>query len=317
MSAPSDLATSSKPVEPSGPSPDSLAAPNLTIFFQGLAAFVRNDQDLMKTTEVAVVLVAAHRARARLCRHYPVLVFHESDFAGATSPPVHLACLVPRDDGRSSRRPGSTTAVDALGVWPLEGYDLRIETAARKALKLEDSFIREVAHLELIAPVGRVHPGCFDERPDPDRLVDARVFLTAGSLGSSFLVPETWTFAPPDQDCPEGQEVKFSQELRYLFDNDDPSREVVNLRFTRFSDGHEQVLRLIPRERRKGVRIAISNLCPILFAADGGSTCIKGRDFLAYYELAQEQVSEVRIPQRRDVEPRVGSSACPPTSTFS
>ncbi len=73
--------------------------PALTIRFQGLCAFLRNHLEPATATEVAVVLVAGHRADVRppLCLHTPVLTFDPRNFVDSSAA-FHSTVLLPGTD---------------------------------------------------------------------------------------------------------------------------------------------------------------------------------------------------------------------------
>jgi hypothetical protein len=282
------------------------AQPVLTIHFQGICAFLRNHQKLQDTTEVTAIFVAGERANEnpRLCAHSPVLVFQASDFLKSTGQVTHTTALLP---DAPSHCPG-------LGLWPLAGRDVRISGAPSGDLTLASSF-GMTAGLDQLLPSGKgaASPHCLDAQPPVDRLVGGRMFLTSGRLSASALVGDTghpndqWVFDDELAQPTSGTPVIFTQEIQYDYFTNAPANTVV-LEAGPLGSPATETLMLTA-----GTRVAISQLCPIELGQVDDE-----RDFLAYYALLANKVSPPRlIPHRlRSGGIRIGSSACPPMTTF-
>ena len=284
----------------------------LTIHFQGLCAFLRNHREPASANEVAVVVVAGHRAVVKppkLCLHTPVLTFDPADFVDSSAA-THSTLLLPGSD-RFSCAEEKNRARPALGIWSLGGKDLRILSASPRALQILPP--HETADLHALTANGAANGSCLDPVPPPELLVDGRIFLTSGTLASSAKVGDDehdqWTFDHEEAEPPTGDPVVFSQELRYDF----------------FSGADKIVLEAKPiggetSERitfTRGASITISNLCAAERRVPQGVR-FKERDFLAYYDLLRHKPEHRLIPHRLSSEllTKVGMSACPPATTF-
>lgn len=284
----------------------------LTIHFQGLCAFLRNHPSLEKTTEVTSVLVEGDRADVkppRLCLHGPFLTFDPENFV-SSSASFHFTTLLPGTN-RFSCVKEENGGRSAVGVWPLDGKDLRILGAAPGSLKIAPPF--RPADLHELTHRGAASRSCLEPMPPSERLIGARISLTSGSLTDSAIVGddpnERWTFDEEDANPPSGDEAVFSQELRYDFFSDSPNIELEARPIK--GRGVPERLTLL-----RGSFITVSNLCAVERAE-----VLKERDFLAYYALLSSRPARPLIPHRlRDDSgsfgARIGMSACPPATTF-
>ncbi len=285
----------------------------LTVNFQGICAFLRNNQQLQNTTEVTVVFVAGERAGENppLCTHTPVLVFNATDFLGSTGQVTHTTALVP-----NSGNPGFCPA---LGIWPLSGRDVRIVGAPAGDLSLDSSLGKSfavTADLDLLLQGhGAASPDCLAPQPPATRLVGGRMFLTSGNLsvsarvGASGQPGDQWVFDDEASHPTSGTVAQFAQEVQYDFSTAVPTD---NVAFEAGPMGFPANETLV---LTAGAKVAISQLCPIDLGPINDE-----RDFLAYYALLASSVSPRLIPHRL-LAPnggpiRIGVSACPPTTTY-
>jgi len=276
--------------------------PDLTIYFQGLCCFLRDQEKLEDTKEVTTLFVAGERADVghRLCVHTPVLVFVADDFLRTEGTASHVSALVPGDDRRLP-----------LGVWPLTGKDVRIVGAPARSLAFDPSF-GKTADLHRLTQQGAASRECLDPTPPSRRPIGGRIFLTAGQLSASVVAGDSgkpndrWVFDVEEANPTDGDPVAFSQEIKYEFFAKSPAREIQIE--ARPWEGEKEVLVLI-----SGAKVAISTLCPI-----DRTTLDKEVDFLAYYTLLATIPPHAKqlIPHRLNPLVRAGLSACPPGMTF-
>ncbi len=290
--------------------------PVLSVRFQGLCTFVRNDFDLRSTNEVCVVVPDAGQAQSAepLCRHTPCLVFREEDFAKAP-PELEITTLgsPPRAfDGQSG----------LLGLVSLEHRDVRIGGASPESLQVrqgpgKDGFER-VADLHEIAECGRIEPGVFLSLLPPrlKPLALSRVFLTSGTLRVSRVSDDDWVFASEDSPALPSRGRRYAQEVEYRCSEESPSQRV----WIEISETHDEQ-RLWRLELKTRSVVMISNLCPPSTPVLPRHGYSGERDFLAYYPLALNPPAVPKIPHRvvdpkGQLKVRVGQTACPPATMW-
>ena len=289
--------------------PASSAVLKLTIRFQGLCAFLRDQRQLEDTREVIAVLVAGRTASGdEFCPHGPALVFQGGDFQATEGKPTHFTVL---DPSTASKRP-------SLGVWPLDGKEVRIIGAAASDLKLDRTFVQTADLDRLTGGNGIVSRECLSSAPPPDRLVAARVVLTSGVLSSSAVIGPGdefghWVFADAAAEPTSGDPVIFSSEVQYQFFGDAAPTMVILE--SRPIGGGDSVERLALNTNEGPVSVGISMLCPMEL-----KSVEKEPDFLAYYHLLETMPPEKLIPQflfNGLTHPvRAGMASCPPGTTF-
>jgi hypothetical protein len=280
--------------------------PVLTVHFQGICAFLRNNPDLQSTTEVTAVFVAGERANEIpvLCTHTPVLVFEASDFLGSTGQVTHTTALVP----------DAASHCPALGIWPLAGRDVWVKGAPARDLTLASSFGTTI-DLDQLLPAGQgaASPECLMSQPPAGRLVGGRFLLSSGRLSASALVGDTgqindqWVFGDEAAKPTAGTPVVFAQEIQYDYYTSAPTASV-ELSAGPLGAPETETLVLTA-----GSRVAVSQLCPIALGPIDDE-----RDFLAYYGLLANPAATRLIPHRLrqgGTGIRIGVSACPPATS--
>ncbi len=274
-----------------------MSTPDLTIYFQGLCAFVRNDNDVDKTNEVTVILVDAHRSRYELCEHHPLLTFRGQQVHEAGLPIGHYSAANPSDKNAGA-------GLRDIGIIPIAGHDVVIHGAKPRRLRFTNPDPK-VVEFGAKTGTGQIDPAHLAPQPDPSLLVGSRVFLTDGTLQPSYEVEHYWKFAEEHLMIGEGETgEKFAQELRYEFRATGDARRVTIC----FKSFREPIIRYLTLETPG--EIAITNLCP----RDSQNVPRKERDFLAYYQLVTGRIERVVIPHWVPGDSRVGQSACPPTT---
>ncbi|MFN7961298.1 MAG: hypothetical protein U0002_08505 [Thermoanaerobaculia bacterium] len=288
----------------------------LSVYFQGLCCVVRNAARPEDTTEATLLLLAAQYSNTPdLCPHTPVLTFDHEDYIqelpadGIQLP--HRTCLTP-NHRIEEYDAGAGRPRRSLAFLDLTGMELTVAGAQGNKLKLGKFFLKNWPCLDLynVGDTNGIDP-CQMHDPPPNTLVAGRVHLCDGTLDSTVRVggPKAgkWALDLPGSNPQPGQEVVFSQELRYdYFTQVEPAK--VSLEFRPFG----QVSPTHALHLRTGAKIGVSCLCPISLRED------EAKDFLAYYDLLLSPpaapLRPVRIQNLNPAKP--SSSACPPSTSF-